>query len=78
VSLIKNKWRVIKIYEKTISKIIIKISDQIIAVSNSVKENAIKLGGIPKKISVIPNGIDLEEFNPNDKKNFSIKEYSNK
>lgn len=55
---------VLKIYEKTISRWIVGKSDRIIAVGNAVREQAIALGASPKKIRVVFNGIDLDEFEP--------------
>lgn len=57
----------IKLYEKTVSKWIIKSSDRIIAVSNAVKEHAISLGAPPDNVIVVPNGVDLDEFKPREK-----------
>ena len=52
----------IKAYEQTISKWIIKKSNYIIAVSNVVKELALSLGSSSEKITVIRNGVDINEF----------------
>lgn len=57
----------VEAYEKTISKWIMKKSDRITAVSNAVKEHAIGLGAPRERITVISNGINLDEFKPNEK-----------
>ncbi|MEM2517795.1 MAG: glycosyltransferase family 4 protein [Candidatus Bathyarchaeia archaeon] len=51
-----------KAYEKIFGKIILFSSDAIIAVSCAVRQHIISLGASPKKVTVIPNGVDLEEF----------------
>jgi glycosyltransferase involved in cell wall biosynthesis len=57
----------IKIYENVIGRLIARASDRIIAVSRAVKEHAVtELGAKPDKVTVVPNGIDLCEFKPND------------
>lgn len=48
-------------------KYTLKKSTRIIAVSNDLKEAAIKLGTDEGKISVIPTGVDMEKFKPMDK-----------
>lgn len=57
----------LKIYEGTISKWIIKNCDQIIAVSRAVKKHVVNLGASFDKVTVIPNGVDLEAFKPTEK-----------
>jgi len=54
----------VNVYEKTISRWIITNSDKIITVSNAVMRHALNLGASYEKIKVIPNGVDLKEFNP--------------
>jgi glycosyltransferase involved in cell wall biosynthesis len=46
------------------TRIIINLSDKIIVVSEAIKETAVSVGIKKDKISVIYNGVDLEEFNP--------------
>jgi glycosyltransferase involved in cell wall biosynthesis len=59
-----GQWKALaaKTYEKIFGRIIISSSDVVIAVSNSVREHLLSLGASPKKVIVIPNGVDLEEF----------------
>lgn len=54
----------VSIYEKTVSKEIVSHSDKIIAISIAVKSHAIFLGAAPGKVVVAPNGVDLDEFEP--------------
>lgn len=54
----------INVYEKTVSKWIIRSSDRIVAVSNAVMKHALSLGASSSKVKVIPNGVDTEEFKP--------------
>jgi glycosyltransferase involved in cell wall biosynthesis len=55
---------IINAYEKTVSKLIIQNSDEIVAVSSAVMKHALSLGAPSSKVKVIPNGVDLEEFKP--------------
>ncbi|MBA2851395.1 glycosyltransferase involved in cell wall biosynthesis [Methanococcus maripaludis] len=59
----------IKIYSKKFPyKLLVKYSisraDKIITVSNDLKDIAISCGCDPKKIVVIPNGVDIDKFKP--------------
>jgi glycosyltransferase involved in cell wall biosynthesis len=54
----------IKVYERTVSRWIIRSSDQLIAVSEMVRQHAINLGAAPNKVVVIPNGVDIDLFQP--------------
>jgi glycosyltransferase involved in cell wall biosynthesis len=50
---------------RIMNRILSKITDKIVAVSENVKEDIIRYDSIdPSKIEVIPNGIDVERFNP--------------
>jgi len=51
-------------YERSLGRIILASSDKVIAVSNSVLRHLVSIGVPSEKIAVIPNGVDLEEFNP--------------
>jgi len=56
----------IQIYQKTIGHLIVKSSDELIAVSRSVRTHAIEdLMVHPYKIALIPNGVDTNVFLPN-------------
>ena len=59
-----GRWKALaaRAYEKFFGKIILTSSDAIIAVSHAVRQHIISLGASPKKVTVIPNGVDLEEF----------------
>jgi glycosyltransferase involved in cell wall biosynthesis len=59
-----GQWKALaaETYEKILGRIIISSSDVVIAVSNSVRKHILSLGASPKKVIVIPNGVDLEEF----------------
>jgi glycosyltransferase involved in cell wall biosynthesis len=65
---------------RIMNRILSKITDKIVAVSEDVKEDIIRYDSIdPSKIEVIPNGIDVERFNPekntaNIRKEFSLEE----
>lgn len=41
----------------------LKTSDSIVAISNMIKQQVLKLGIFEEKVQVIPNGIDLNRFN---------------
>jgi glycosyltransferase involved in cell wall biosynthesis len=64
---------------RMINRILSKMTDKIVAVSEDVKKDIIRYGKVePSKIVVIPNGIDTEKFNPKGnfadiRKEFSIK-----
>ena len=47
-----------------LTKQALKRADSIICVSPALKEEVIKLGGVPHKIEVTPIGIDTQEFHP--------------
>lgn len=49
-------------YEQTVGRFIIARSDRLIAVSPSVRAHLLTLGADPGRISVIPNGVDLNQF----------------
>jgi len=51
-----------KIYNRTMLKKVLSGADTIIATSNSYIRESMILGNYKDKIEVIPNGIDLEEF----------------
>jgi len=55
---------IVRSYEVTIGKLIVRLSDKIIAVSKAVKAQAVWLGAEPKDVTVVPNGVDLCEFKP--------------
>lgn len=50
------------IYDKSIGKLTLKTATRVIAPSRFMARECIKKGVDPRKVSVIPNGIDLEEF----------------
>ena len=62
------------------NRILSKITDKIVAVSEDVKKDILRYDSIdPSKIEVIPNGIDVERFNPERnttdiRKEFSLEE----
>lgn len=49
-------------YEQTAGRFIIARSDRLIAVSPSVRAHLLTLGADPGRITVIPNGVDLDQF----------------
>ncbi|MEM3612936.1 MAG: glycosyltransferase family 4 protein [Candidatus Bathyarchaeia archaeon] len=59
-----GRWKALtaKTYEKIFGKIILSSSDVVIAVSHAVRQHVISLGAPPKRVIVVPNGVDLEEF----------------
>jgi glycosyltransferase involved in cell wall biosynthesis len=65
---------------RIMNRILSKITDKIVAVSEDVKEDIIRYDRIdPSKLQVIPNGIDVERFNPekntsNIRKEFPLEE----
>lgn len=62
------------IYNNAINKIVVKNADRIISTGKSYAETSPVLKDVLDKVSIIPNGIDLNRFNPNyNKKNIRIK-----
>jgi len=62
---------------RIMNRILSKITDKIVAVSEAVKEDIMRYDRIdPSKIEVIPNGIDVERFNPEKKTTDIRKEFS--
>jgi glycosyltransferase involved in cell wall biosynthesis len=62
------------LYNKTIVKIVLNSSNKIIALTPSQAKILIKLGADPNKLSIIPNGLDLNKFQIADNmENFNIK-----
>ena len=62
---------------RIMNRILSKITDKIVAVSEDVKEDIIRYDSIdPSKIEVIPNGIDVERFNPEKNTTDIRKEFS--
>lgn len=64
---------------RVINRILSKITDKIVAVSEDIKKDIIRYDKVdPSKIEVIPNGIDVERFNPKNttdiRKEFSLEE----
>jgi glycosyltransferase involved in cell wall biosynthesis len=55
---------VIRAYERTISSWIFRRSECIIAVSGAVKQHVVNLGVEPDKVKIIPNGVDLRNYVP--------------
>jgi len=51
------------LYTRTVGKFIIDSCDELVVLSNQLVENAMSLGITKEKIYVIPNGVDLEQFN---------------
>ena len=56
----------IGLYNSTFGRFIIRRSDQTIAVSQAVAEHARTVGRSTKPITVVPNGVDTQLFNPGD------------
>ncbi|MCW3980153.1 MAG: glycosyltransferase family 4 protein [Candidatus Bathyarchaeota archaeon] len=48
----------------TIERFAVRSADRIVALTETVRAKAIKLGANPSKISVIPNGVDTDRFKP--------------
>jgi glycosyltransferase involved in cell wall biosynthesis len=60
-----KKSFIIKVLEK-MEIVMYKRADHIVTVGNGYRDNIIKKGTPPEKISVITNGVDIEQFNPRD------------
>lgn len=54
----------IRSYESTMGRFIVRRSDHVIAVSNAVGEHAGRMGGSATRVTVIPNGVDMARFCP--------------
>ena len=52
----------IRAYESTLGRFIVRRSDHIVAVSNAVAEHARRMGGHLNSVAVIPNGVDTSVF----------------
>jgi glycosyltransferase involved in cell wall biosynthesis len=50
------------VYERIVGGLILARSTRVIAVSESVRQHLLTLGVAPTRITVIPNGVDLEQF----------------
>jgi len=65
ISLHDNYIKDVRLERKIANKILSKVTDKIIAVSESIRKDIMKYDGIDSsKILVIPNGIDIERFDP--------------
>lgn len=51
-------------YEATVGRFILSRSARILAVSPSVQTHVLSLGTKPDRVTVIPNGVDLDRFQP--------------
>ncbi len=65
LGVLKNKW-LIRFFE-TIEMFLYRYSKHIVGVVNGIKTDLVTRGIEGKKISVIPNGVDLELFYPRDR-----------
>lgn len=65
ISLHDNYRKDLRLERRIANKILLKVTDKIVAVSESIRRDIIKYDGIDSsKILVIPNGIDTERFKP--------------
>jgi glycosyltransferase involved in cell wall biosynthesis len=53
-----------KIYEHLVGRVLLASSSKVTAVSEAVRRHLLTIGVSCEKITVIPNGVDLEEFEP--------------
>ncbi len=51
-------------YEHLVGRVMFAVSDAITAVSKSVQNHIVSLGAPPEKTVLIPNGVDIDEFQP--------------
>jgi glycosyltransferase involved in cell wall biosynthesis len=51
-------------YEASVGRFILSRSARIVAVSPSVRTHLLRLGAKPDRVTVAPNGVDLERFHP--------------
>lgn len=59
----RGKALVAMAYERLLGYIVLAASDKVIAVSQAVRQHLLAIGALSKKIFVIPNCVDLKEFN---------------
>jgi len=59
----RGKALVAMAYERLLGYIVLAASDKVIAVSQAVRQHLLAIGALSKKVAVIPNGVDLKEFN---------------
>lgn len=52
------------LYERSLSKMVVGNSDEIVAVSDAAANHAISLGADTSKTHVVPNGVDSDKFRP--------------
>lgn len=53
-----------KTYTQTLGKLIFNFCDKLVVLSNNLAEDSKKIGISPKKVCVIPNGINFNQFSP--------------
>lgn len=53
-----------QVYERTVGRAVLAAATRVICVSDDVRAHARSLGGAPRKLTVIPNGVDLVRFAP--------------
>lgn len=51
-------------YERTLGRVLLRVAQRIICVSDDVRRHALSLGAPPSKLTVIPNGVDLADYQP--------------
>ena len=53
-----------RVVAKQVEKLNIRHANNVFVINKGLKDYAVKMGGNPRKISVIPAGVDLERFHP--------------
>lgn len=52
-----------KLYTKTLGRFVLNSCDKLVVLHSSLFQDALSLGVSPSKVSVMPNGVDFEQFN---------------
>ena len=60
----RPKALAVRIYEHLVGRVLLASSSKVTAVSEAVRRHLLTIGVPCEKITVIPNGVDLEEFEP--------------
>ncbi len=61
-----------KFYLRTLGRLLFKMASQIICLTPNEAKNVAKIMGGCDKISIIPNGVDIDVFKPSDKKDSNL------
>lgn len=52
----------VALHERTVGRLLLSSARRIVCVSDDVQSHVLSLGAAPEKVSVVPNGVDLDRF----------------